>query len=644
MSHSHFRMGSRIKVLENGTLIIESVNEKDAGDFLCVARNTVGDDVQLLRVSVSMKPARIEPNVFSRKQVPYGNDLKVDCVAAGVPMPEISWGLPDGTLVNSALQADGTAGDQFKRYTLFNNGTLYLNKVGSDEEGDYTCYAENKLGTDKMHVHISVVTAVPRIQRPNLSYAKVKPGGNVRFDCKAIGEPKPKVFWMLPSKDMIAASNERYLVHANGSLDIRNVKLADAGEYVCMARNAAGEEDKVYKLDTDGNPPIINGFNQNRTVIKDTAVKYTRKLIDCKAEGYPVPKITWIMPDNIFLTAPYYGSRINVHSNGTLEIRNVRPSDSAEFICMAQNDGGEAVMLVQLEVTDKLRRPIFNNPFNERVVTRVGRTAVLNCSADGQPIPEIIWTLPNRTQLSGTPGFEGSRYHLGTDGTFVIYNSTIEDTGKYRCAAKNKVGYIEKLVVFEVIKKPYIITRPKGIIRGISGQSLFLHCLTDGVQPSISWTMPGGLVLARPQVSGRYHLMDNGTLVVHETIIHDRGNYVCRAKNDAGEAVLSVPVVIVAYPPRIINGPQPTVRGVAGVPVYLKCVANGVPTPEITWELPDRSILSATEKDRPLGSELLHAQGTLIIRNPTRAHSGTYKCIAFNYLGRDTRTTYMTVI
>uniref|UniRef100_A0A672MBW1 Immunoglobulin superfamily member 10 n=1 Tax=Sinocyclocheilus grahami TaxID=75366 RepID=A0A672MBW1_SINGR len=292
VTYSH----TKVSVFGNGTLYLRDVQiTENAGDFLCVARNKVGDDVQLLRVSVSMKPARIEPNVFSRKQVPYGNDLKVDCVAAGVPMPEISWGLPDGTLVNSALQADGTEGDQFKRYTLFNNGTLYLNKVGSDEEGDYTCYAENKLGKDKMHVHISVVTAVPRIERPILSYAKVKQGGNVRFDCKAIGEPKPKVFWMLPSKDMIAASNERYLVHANGSLDVRNVKLADAGEYVCMARNAAGEENKVYKLDIDGNPPIINGFNQNRTVMKDTAVKYTRKLIDCKAEGYPVPKITWII-------------------------------------------------------------------------------------------------------------------------------------------------------------------------------------------------------------------------------------------------------------------------------------------------------------------------------------------------------------
>ncbi|TRY58328.1 hypothetical protein DNTS_031772 [Danionella cerebrum] len=638
------RMGSSIKVLENGSLIIESVTEKDAGDFLCVASNKLGEDVQLMRVSISMKPARIEPKAFGKKQVLYGNDVKVDCVAAGLPIPEISWGLPDGTLVNSALQADGAEGDPFRRYVLFDNGTLFLNKVGTDEEGDYTCYAENKLGKDQMHIHISVISAAPHIQPPDLSQAKVKPGGNIRFDCKAIGEPKPKILWMLPSKDIIAASNERFLVHANGSLDIRNIKLSDVGEYVCMARSSAGEDTNVYKLDLDGNSPVINGFNQNRTVLKDTAIKFSRKLIDCQAEGNPPPKITWVMPDNIFLTAPYYGSRINVHRNGTLEIRNVRPSDTAEFICIAQNDGGEAVMLVQLEVTENLRRPIFNNPFNERVVTKVGGTAVLNCSADGHPKPEILWTLPNRTAFTGGPGTFGSRYLLEKDGTLVICNSTSEDTGKYRCAAKNKVGYIEKLVVFEVIRKPYILTRPKGIIRALSGESLFLHCLTDGVKSTISWSTPGGLILPHKKVIGRYNLLENGTLVVRETTMRDRGNYVCRAKNDAGEAVLAVSVLIVAQSARITNGPPPTLKGVSGVPVQLKCVANGIPTPDIIWELPDHTILSTTGKGQSLGKEHLHAHGTLIIRKPTIGHSGNYKCIAFNYLGRDTSTTFLTIL
>lgn len=637
-------MGTRIQVLENGTLVIDSVSDKDAGDYLCVARSKVGDDLQLMKVFVSMKPAKIEPKFIGKKQVPYGKELKVDCKASGAPVPDISWGLPDGTLVNNALQADGSIRSRSKRYILFNNGTLYFNKVGMDEEGDYTCYAENSLGKDEMHVHITVVSAAPRIRPSALTYAKVKPGGNVRFDCEAIGEPKPKILWRLPSSDMIAASNERYLMHVNGSLDIRNVKLADAGEYVCIARNTAGDESRVYKLETDGNPPIINGYNQNRTVVKETAEKYSRKLMDCKAVGYPTPKITWIMPDNIFLSTPYYGSRIIVHYNGTLEIRNVRPTDTAEFICMARNDGGEAVLVIHLEVTDQIRRPIFKNPFNERVVTQQGKTTILNCSADGNPPPDMIWTLPNGTQLTGGPN-RGSHPQLGSEGTFVIYNPSKGDAGKYRCAAKNKVGYIEKLIILEVGQKPYILTRPRGVIRSVSGEPLFLHCLADGSpRPNILWTMPGGHVISYPQIIGRYQLMDNGTLVVHQTSFHDRGNYVCRAKNNVGDAVLTVPVNILAYPPRITNGPPPSVKTTTGFPVQLNCIAVGIPKPEITWELPDSSVLSKAGKGRSAGSELLHPQGTLIIQKPTKADSGRYKCLATNYLGTDTRVTYMTVI
>uniref|UniRef100_A0A8C6SCI5 Ig-like domain-containing protein n=1 Tax=Neogobius melanostomus TaxID=47308 RepID=A0A8C6SCI5_9GOBI len=324
-----------------------------------------------------MKPAKIEPKLHDKKQVPFGKDVKVDCKASGAPKPEITWGLPDGTVVNS--------------------------------------------------------------------------------------------------------------------------------------------------IEIDGNPPVINGYNQNRTVITDVAAKYSRKLIDCQAEGNPKPKVTWIMPDNIFLSAPYFGSRINVHHNGTLEIKNVRPTDTAEFICMARNDGGEAVMVVQLQVSGMLRRPIFKNPFNERIVSRIGKTVVLNCSANGHPVPEIMWTLPNGTRFNTMQG-SISRHHLSNDGSLVIYSPQKEDAGKYRCGAKNYMGYIEKLVLLEVGQKPYILTRPRGIIRSVFGEPLLLHCLADGnPKPTIYWTIPGGHTLARPQ----------------DTTMHDAGRYMCRARNDVGEAVLT---------------------------------------------------------------------------------------------------------
>lgn len=125
-----YRMGSRIQVLDNGTLIVSAVSEKDAGNYLCVARNKISDDLQLMRVSVSLKPAKIEEKLYEKKQVAYGNDVKVDCKASGAPKPDISWSLPDGTMVSSALQSDvSSGGGRARRYTLFENGTLYLNQV-----------------------------------------------------------------------------------------------------------------------------------------------------------------------------------------------------------------------------------------------------------------------------------------------------------------------------------------------------------------------------------------------------------------------------------------------------------------------------------------------------------------------------------
>ncbi|XP_076197642.1 immunoglobulin superfamily member 10 isoform X2 [Aptenodytes patagonicus] len=636
------RMGSRIHVYPNGSLVIQAVTEKDAGDYLCVARNKIGDDLILMKVSITMKPAKIDQKQYFKKLVPYGKDFKVDCKASGSPAPEISWSLPDGTVINNAMLADDS-GRRSRRYVLFDNGTLYLNKVGVTEGGDYTCYAQNTLGRDEMKIRITVVMAAPQIKHNYKTYVKVKAGDTALLDCEAAGEPKPKIFWLLPSSDMISSSTARHFLHVNGSLSVGQVKLLDAGEYMCVARNPGGDDTKMYKLDVVAKPPIINGLYVNKTIMKVTAVRHSKKQIDCRAEGTPPPQIMWIMPDNIFLTAPYYGSRIVVHKNGTLEIRNIRPSDTADFICVARNDGGESMLVVQLEVLEMLRRPMFKNPFNEKIIARPGKTTTLNCSVDGNPPPDISWMLPNGTWFSN--GIKTSQFLTGSNGTLTIYNPDRDKAGKYRCAARNKVGYIEKLIVLEVGQKPTILTHPTGPVKGISGESLSLHCLSDGSpKPNTAWTLPGGYVLDRPQINRKYILLENGTLVIREAAIHDRGNYVCKAHNNAGDSSITVPVVIVAYPPRIMNRPPQTIHTMPGAAVQLHCIALGIPKPEITWELPDHSVLSTGNQGRASGSELLHPHGTLLIQNPRPSDSGAYKCTAKNHLGSDFTVTYIHVI
>uniref|UniRef100_A0A8B9FXH2 Immunoglobulin superfamily member 10 n=1 Tax=Amazona collaria TaxID=241587 RepID=A0A8B9FXH2_9PSIT len=360
--------------------------------------------------STSTPMAKIDQKQYFKKLVPYGKDFRVDCKASGSPTPEISWSLPDGTVINNAMLADDS-GHRSRRYVLFDNGTLYLNKVGVTEGGDYTCYAQNTLGRDEMKIHIAVIMAAPQIKHSYKTYRKVKAGDMALLDCEAAGEPKPKIFWLLPSSDMISSSTDRHFLHANGSLSVHQVKLLDAGEYMCVARNPGGDDTKLYKLDVVAKPPVINGLYANKTIMKVTAVRHSKKQID----------------------SPYYGSRI---------------------------------------------------------------------------------------------------FLTGSNGTLTIYSPDGDRAGKYRCAARNKVGYIEKLIILEVGQKPSILIHPTRPVTGISGESLSLHCLSDGnPKPATAWTLPGGHVLDRPQINRRHIL----------------GNYVCKAYNSAGDSSVSVSVIIVFY-------------------------------------------------------------------------------------------------
>ncbi|NXX29780.1 IGS10 protein, partial [Nicator chloris] len=635
-------MGSRIHVYPNGSLAIEAVTEKDAGDYLCVARNRIGDDLILMKVSITMKPAKIDHKQQFQKLVPYGKDFRVDCKASGSPTPAISWGLPDGTVVNSAMLADD-GGHGARRYVLFHNGTLHLNKAGVAEGGDYTCYAQNTLGRDEMKIHVTVVVAAPQIKHNYKTHVTVAAGDTALLDCEAAGEPRAQIFWLLPSSEMISSSTDRHSLHANGSLAVRDASPRDAGEYMCVARNPGGDDTKLYQLDVAAEPPARNGLYRNKTIMKVTAVRHSKKHIDCRAEGTPPPQVTWIMPDNIFLTAPYYGSRIVVHRNGTLEIRNIRPSDSGDFICVARNNGGESVLVVQLEVTEMLRRPMFKNPFNEKIVAKPGRTVTLNCSVDGNPPPDISWMLPNGTWFSSS--IRTPQFSTGSNGTLTIYSPDEHHAGRYRCAARNQVGYIEKLMVLEVAQQPRILTRPAGLVKGVSGEPLSLHCVAQGSpQPRLAWTLPGGGVLERPQLRGRFLLLENGTLLIRAAEARDAGTYVCRAHNQAGEASLSTAVVVAAHAPRIVGRPPPAIRTAAGAALQLHCVVLGLPKPEITWELPDRSTLSTAHRGRGSAGLLLHPTGTLLLQNPRASSSGTYRCTARNALGTDTALTHVRVI
>lgn len=69
---------------------------------------------------------------------------------------------------------------------------------------------------------------------------EISNGQTAVFTCKAHGDPRPEIVWMLDAGE-IHSDDTRINVLPDGSLRIDEVTAADAGMYECRARNNMGQ-------------------------------------------------------------------------------------------------------------------------------------------------------------------------------------------------------------------------------------------------------------------------------------------------------------------------------------------------------------------------------------------------------------------
>uniref|UniRef100_A0A3Q3W943 Ig-like domain-containing protein n=1 Tax=Mola mola TaxID=94237 RepID=A0A3Q3W943_MOLML len=185
----------------------------------------------------------------------------------------------------------------------------------------------------------------------------------------------------------------------------------------------------------------------------------------------------------------------------------------------------------------------------------------------------------------------------------------------------------------------------QGGVKIAYSHNLNLACAVSGwPQALITWSLPNGLVLDKPQNVGRVSFLANGTLQVTQVATFDKGTYVCKASNSFGSSTLSYPVTVMVFPPRITSTLTSITRVSRGSPVKLNCIADGIPKPDISWTLPGRTTLVPHSRFTVQGGVFMTEEGSLIIQNPVLMNSGIYKCNAKNRLGTDFKSTYIQVI
>uniref|UniRef100_A0A8D0RQM8 Roundabout homolog 3 n=1 Tax=Sus scrofa TaxID=9823 RepID=A0A8D0RQM8_PIG len=327
--------GARLKeeegriTIRGGKLMMSLTLKSDAGMYVCVASNMAGE-----RESGAAKLVVLERPSFLRRPVNQVvlADAPVDfpCEVQGDPPPRLSWRKEDGELPTG-------------RYEIRSDHSLWISRVSAEDEGTYTCVAENSVGRAEASSSLSVHVPPQLVTQPQDQM--VAPGESVAFQCETKGNPPPAIFWqkegsqalLFPSQSLQPTG--RFSVSPRGQLNITEVQSGDAGYYVCQAVSVAGSilakallEVKGASL--DGLPPIILQGPANQTLALGSSV-----WLPCRVTGNPQPSVQWLK-DGQWLQGD--DVQLNLMANGTLYITNVQETHMGFYSCVAKSPTGEA--------------------------------------------------------------------------------------------------------------------------------------------------------------------------------------------------------------------------------------------------------------------------------------------------------------
>ncbi|XP_037229824.1 muscle, skeletal receptor tyrosine-protein kinase isoform X3 [Falco rusticolus] len=123
---------ARIAILDSGNLRIHNVQREDAGQYRCVAKNSLG--------TAYSKPATVVVEVFARilnapesQNITFGSVVTLRCTATGLPVPTITW------LENGKAVSAGSIVESVKDRVVDSRLQVYVTRPGL-----FTCLAMNK--------------------------------------------------------------------------------------------------------------------------------------------------------------------------------------------------------------------------------------------------------------------------------------------------------------------------------------------------------------------------------------------------------------------------------------------------------------------------------------------------------------------
>ncbi|XP_032444378.1 neuronal cell adhesion molecule-like isoform X15 [Xiphophorus hellerii] len=465
--------GKRVSQSLNGDLYFSNIRREDSrNDYICYARFTHTQTIQQKQpITVKVlnqapvddrKPTFLIPSGHSSyKMVLRGHVLEMECIAEGLPTPEVSW-----TKVSRDLPSRRTSFLHF-------NKTLRIVNVSESDEGDYSCTAKNQLGSAHHIITVEVKAAPYWISGPpkNLVLA---PGENGALTCRASGTPKPSIIWSMNGDRIENLPTDISRKVEDDTIIFTDVQVGSSAVYQCNISNPYGYLlSNAFVNVLHESPRVLTPANKIYQVIENRPA-----LMDCSSFGSPIPKIEWFKDSR---ASTLNGDPYILHDNGTLEIQVAQSQHKGKYTCIARNSLGASENHVYLHIKEPTR--ILKQPVD--TVVQRGRSVTFECTIkhDKDLLPTLIWLkddeeLPdderfivesNSLSTSDVSEREWLRDHgeLPNDDRFIVeFNSLYitdvseRDAGVYTCYVNTTLdqdSVTAELTVVETTPAPAVI-------------------------------------------------------------------------------------------------------------------------------------------------------------------------------------------
>uniref|UniRef100_A0A4W4EN23 Neural cell adhesion molecule L1-like protein n=1 Tax=Electrophorus electricus TaxID=8005 RepID=A0A4W4EN23_ELEEL len=228
--------GSR-KVYDD-RIVIHNARPKDSAVYQCEASNRHGTILANANIMIMNLPPLILTEDGLRYMAVERSWVGMHCNVFSSPPSTVTW---------SRVDSVGTVeGPHFSMHT---NGTLEIHGAVSEDEGEYSCFAQNTEGKSAITATLEVKAPTRIVDLPQ--DLRVLVGTTAQFSCRAEVDPSfIQDYELIWEKDGIALNESEtagYFVD-NEMLQVINVSFRHQGVFTCVARSPVDQDTAVAWL------------------------------------------------------------------------------------------------------------------------------------------------------------------------------------------------------------------------------------------------------------------------------------------------------------------------------------------------------------------------------------------------------------